>query len=460
MSQMSNAEVAAEAGATVSGALDLVVRAERAYTPEGVRAVEVGVHQGRIVAVEALGAGLEGARVVDVPSDQVLLPGLVDSHVHVNEPGRTEWEGFASATRAAAAGGVTTIIDMPLNSIPPTVTVDALNVKRAVAGPKAFVNVGFWGGAIPGNLADMRPLLDQGVFGFKCFLLHSGVDEFPSLTADEMQQVMEELEPVDGLLIVHAEDAHIIDSAPQAHGQHYSDFLASRPRDAEDRAIADVIERAKRTGARAHILHLSNADSIERVRQAKADGVRLTVETCPHYLTLVAEEVPDGATAFKCCPPIREESNRDALWAGLLDGTIDIIVSDHSPATAEVKGVDHGDFGEAWGGVASLQLGLPLVWSEARRRGVSLEHVLGWMATKTSAFVGLESKGKIAVGADADLAFFAPEQSFVVDARALRHKNPVTPYDGRELFGVVHSTLVAGREVDFETPTGQLLSAN
>ncbi|RKW70566.1 allantoinase AllB [Galactobacter caseinivorans] len=457
---MSNAEVAAEAGATVSGALDLVVRAERAYTPEGVRAVEVGVHQGRIVAVEALGAGLEGARVVDVPSDQVLLPGLVDSHVHVNEPGRTEWEGFASATRAAAAGGVTTIIDMPLNSIPPTVTVDALNVKRAVAGPKAFVNVGFWGGAIPGNLADMRPLLDQGVFGFKCFLLHSGVDEFPSLTADEMQQVMEELEPVDGLLIVHAEDAHIIDSAPQAHGQHYSDFLASRPRDAEDRAIADVIERAKRTGARAHILHLSNADSIERVRQAKADGVRLTVETCPHYLTLVAEEVPDGATAFKCCPPIREESNRDALWAGLLDGTIDIIVSDHSPATAEVKGVDHGDFGEAWGGVASLQLGLPLVWSEARRRGVSLEHVLGWMATKTSAFVGLESKGKIAVGADADLAFFAPEQSFVVDARALRHKNPVTPYDGRELFGVVHSTLVAGREVDFETPTGQLLSAN
>lgn len=468
MSQMSNAEVAAEvgvaagaeAGATVSGALDLVVRAERAYTPEGVRAVEVGVHQGRIVAVEALGAGLEGARVVDVPSDQVLLPGLVDTHVHVNEPGRTEWEGFASATRAAAAGGVTTIIDMPLNSIPPTVTVDALNVKRAVAGPKAFVNVGFWGGAIPGNLADMRPLLDQGVFGFKCFLLHSGVDEFPSLTADEMQQVMEELEPVDGLLIVHAEDAHIIDSAPQAHGQHYSDFLASRPRDAEDRAIADVIERAKRTGARAHILHLSNADSIERVRQAKADGVRLTVETCPHYLTLVAEEVPDGATAFKCCPPIREESNRDALWAGLLDGTIDIIVSDHSPATAEVKGVDHGDFGEAWGGVASLQLGLPLVWSEARRRGVSLEQVLGWMATKTSAFVGLESKGKIAVGADADLAFFAPEQSFVVDARALRHKNPVTPYDGRELFGVVHSTLVAGREVDFETPTGQLLSAN
>lgn len=455
---MSQTTTNPEAG-TQGNTLDLVIRAERAYTPEGVRAVEVGVRDGKIVEVQALGAGLQGDRVVEVPQDQVLLPGLVDTHVHVNEPGRTEWEGFASATRAAAAGGVTTIIDMPLNSIPPTVTVEALDIKRQVAGPKAFVNVGFWGGAIPGHLLDMRPLLDAGVFGFKCFLLHSGVDEFPSLTADEMQQVMEELEPVDGLLIVHAEDAHIIDSAPQAHGQHYSDFLASRPRDAEDRAIADVIERAKRTGARAHILHLSNADSLERVRQAKADGVRLTVETCPHYLTLVAEEVPDGATAFKCCPPIREESNRDALWAGLLDGTIDIIVSDHSPATAEVKGVDHGDFGEAWGGVASLQLGLPLVWSEARSRGLSLEQVLGWMSAKTSAFAGLESKGKIAVGADADLSLFAPEQNFVVDAKALRHKNPVSPYDGRELFGVVHSTLVAGREVDFETPTGQLLTA-
>ncbi len=445
---------------TEVGALDLVIRAEQAYTPEGIRAVEVGVRDGKIVAIEELGFGLSGDSVVDVPAGQVLLPGLVDTHVHVNEPGRTEWEGFASATKAAAAGGVTTIIDMPLNSIPPTVTVDALNIKRDVARDKAFVDVGFWGGAIPGNRGDLRPLLDEGVFGFKCFLLHSGVDEFPSLTADEMQEAMEELEPVDGLLIVHAEDAHIIDSAPEAHGQHYADFLASRPRDAEDRAIADVIERAVRTGARAHILHLSNADSIQRVREAKARGVRLTVETCPHYLTLVAEEVPDGATAFKCCPPIREESNRDALWAGLLDGTIDLIVSDHSPATAELKGVEHGDFGIAWGGVASLQLGLPLVWSEARRRGVPLEQVLTWMGSNTADFVGLSEKGRIAVGNDADFSFFAPEESFVVHAQELRHKNPVTPYDGRELTGRVHRTLLGGADVDFETPTGRLLRAN
>jgi allantoinase len=445
---------------TEVGALDLVIRAEQAYTPEGLRAVEVGVRDGKIVAIEELGFGLGGAAEVDVPAGQVLLPGLVDTHVHVNEPGRTEWEGFASATKAAAAGGVTTVIDMPLNSIPPTVTVDALNIKRDVARDKAFVDVGFWGGAIPGNRGDLRPLLDEGVFGFKCFLLHSGVDEFPSLTADEMQEAMEELEPVNGLLIVHAEDAHVIAEAPEAQGTHYSDFLASRPRDAEDRAIADVIERAERTGARAHILHLSNADSIQRVREAKARGVKLTVETCPHYLTLVAEEVPDGGTAFKCCPPIREESNRDALWAGLLDGTIDLIVSDHSPATAELKGVEHGDFGLAWGGVASLQLGLPLVWSEAKRRGVPLERVLTWMGSNTADFVGLERKGRIAVGNDADFSFFAPEESFTVHATELRHKNPVTPYDGRELTGRVHRTLLGGAEVDFETPTGRLLRAN
>lgn len=444
---------------TETGALDLVIRAERAYTPEGVRAVEVGVAGGKIVAIEDLGAGLTGTQVVDVPEGQVLLPGLVDTHVHVNEPGRTEWEGFASATKAAAAGGVTTIIDMPLNSIPPTVSVDALNIKREVASSKAFVNVGFWGGAIPGNRGDLRPLLDEGVFGFKCFLLHSGVDEFPSLTADEMQEAMEELEPVNGLLIVHAEDAHVIAEAPEAQGTHYGDFLASRPREAEDRAIADVIERAERTGARAHILHLSNADSIQRVREAKARGVKLTVETCPHYLTLVAEEVPDGATAFKCCPPIREESNRDALWAGLQDGTIDLIVSDHSPATAELKGVEHGDFGIAWGGVASLQLGLPLVWSEAKRRGIALEQVLTWMGSNTADFVGLSGKGRIAVGNDADLSFFAPEETFTVHANELRHKNPVTPYDGRDLTGKVHRTLLAGADVDFETPTGRLLRA-
>ncbi len=311
---------------------DLVIRGRRILTTAGIAAREVGVRGGKIVAIEPLGNGLSGAEVIELADDETLLPGLVDTHVHVNEPGRTEWEGFASATRAAAAGGVTTIIDMPLNSIPPTTTVEGLKLKREVAEDQAFIDVGFWGGAVPGNKAELRGLHDEGVFGFKCFLLHSGVDEFPHLEADEMEEDMAELKSFDSLMIVHAEDSHAIDRAPHPGGDHYSTFLASRPRGAENKAIAEVIERARWTGARAHILHLSSSDALPMIASAKRDGVHLTVETCPHYLTLMAEEIPDGATAYKCCPPIREAANRELLWKGLEDGTIDCIVSDHSPS--------------------------------------------------------------------------------------------------------------------------------
>lgn len=433
---------------------DLVIRG-RVLTAEGEAEREVAVSGGRIAAIEPAGAGLVGERTVELSADEVLLPGLVDSHVHVNEPGRTEWEGFASATRAAAAGGVTTIVDMPLNSIPPTVNVEALNVKREVAGPQAHIDVGFWGGAVPGNTADLKPLHEEGVFGFKCFLLPSGVDEFPPLPLDEIEQDMRELATFDSLLIVHAEDPHTIETAPQEFGPGYSGFLASRPRDAENAGIAAVIERARRTGARAHILHLSSCDALPMIAEAKRDGVKLTVETCPHYLSLAAEEIPDGATAYKCCPPIREQGNRDQLWEGLLDGTIDCIVSDHSPSTAELKGT--GDFGTAWGGVSSLQLGLSLIWSEARERGIPLSRVLEWMSSGPANLVGLTRKGRLEVGADADFAVFAPEAQFTVDAASLRHKNPVTPYDGKTLTGVVRRTILRGDEVDGETPRGQLL---
>ncbi len=300
---------------------DVVLRARRAVV--GGRETSASVHLSgeRIVAVEAYDAPVpEGARVVDLADDEVLLPGLVDSHVHVNEPGRTEWEGFASATRAAAAGGVTTIIDMPLNSIPPTVNVAALEEKRAVARDQAYVDVGFWGGAIPGNVPDLRPLHDAGVFGFKCFLLHSGVDEFPHLEPDELEAAMRETGSLDALMIVHAEDSHAIDHAVAPDGEEYDRFLHSRPRGAENLAIAQVIELARWTGARAHILHLSSSDALPMIRSARADGVRLTVETCPHYLSFTAEEIPDGATEFKCCPPIREAANRELLWDGLVDG--------------------------------------------------------------------------------------------------------------------------------------------
>ncbi|TLM83123.1 allantoinase AllB [Pseudarthrobacter sp. NamE5] len=436
---------------------DLVIRGQRIMTTAGVAPREVGVRGGKIVAIEPLGNSLAGAEVIELADDETLIPGLVDTHVHVNEPGRTEWEGFASATRAAAAGGVTTIIDMPLNSVPPTTTVENLKLKREVAEDQAFIDVGFWGGAIPGNKGDLRALHDEGVFGFKCFLLHSGVDEFPHLDADEMEEDMAELKSFDSLMIVHAEDSHAIDRAPHPGGDHYQTFLASRPRGAENKAIAEVIERARWTGARAHILHLSSSDALPMIASAKRDGVKLTVETCPHYLTLMAEEIPDGATAYKCCPPIREASNRELLWQGLLDGTIDCIVSDHSPSTLDLKDLENGDFAVAWGGVSSLQLGLSLIWSEARHRGIPLEQVVSWMGEKPAALARLTNKGQLALGYDADFAIFAPNEAFVVDVSKLKHKNPITPYDGKTLSGVVRKTFLRGAVVDGQTPTGKLI---
>jgi allantoinase len=436
---------------------DLVVRGRRVLTPTGILPREIGIVDGAIAAVEPLGRGLAGREVIALADDEVLLPGLVDTHVHVNEPGRTAWEGFASATKAAAAGGVTTIIDMPLNSIPPTVSVEALELKRRVATGQAHVDVGFWGGAVPGNTGELRPLHDAGVFGFKCFLLPSGVDEFPPLDADEMERDLAELAGIDALLIVHAEDARAIAGAPAAGGDSYQRFLASRPRAAEDTAIAEVIERARRTGARAHIVHLSSSDALPMIARARHDGVRLSVETCPHYLTLAAEDIPPGATAFKCCPPIREAANRELLWQGLLDGTIDSIVSDHSPSTPDLKDLQNGDFAAAWGGIASLQLGLPLVWSDARRRGIPLEKVVEWMSARPAALAGLTRKGRIAPGFDADMSVFAPDGTLVVDVDRLHHKNPISPYDGRTLSGVVRETFLRGERVDFAEPRGRLV---
>jgi allantoinase len=436
---------------------DLVVRGKNIMTTAGIGAREIGIRDGVIAAIEPLGNGLQGREVIELADDETLIPGLVDTHVHVNEPGRTEWEGFASATRAAAAGGVTTIIDMPLNSIPPTVNVDALKQKREAAQDQAFVDVGFWGGAIPGNKADLRPLHDEGVFGFKCFLLHSGVDEFPHLEADEMEQDMAELKSFDSLMIVHAEDSRAIDRAPHAEGDKYQRFLESRPRGAENVAIAEVIERARWTGARAHILHLSSSDALPMIASAKRDGVRLTVETCPHYLTLLSEEIPNGATAFKCCPPIREASNRELLWQGLEEGIIDCIVSDHSPSTLDLKDLENGDFGVAWGGISSLQLGLSLIWTEARHRGIPLTQVVEWMSKRPAELARLTRKGQLALGYDADFSVFAADDAFVVDVAKLHHKNPISPYAGKPLAGVVRRTFLRGSEIDSTTPAGRLI---
>ena len=439
---------------------DLVFRAPRVITAAGEVARCIAVRAGRVAAIEPLAAGLSGERTITLPDSQVLLPGLVDTHVHVNEPGRTEWEGFASATRAAAAGGITTIVDMPLNSIPPTVDVAALEVKRKAAEGQVHVDIGFWGGAIPGNLGELRGLHDAGVFGFKCFLLHSGVDEFPHLDADELEAYLQILAGFPALLLVHAEDSASIERAPSARGDHYSDFLRSRPRGSENVAIAHVIEGARWTGARVHILHLSSSDALPMLRSARRDGVKISVETCPHYLTFDAGTIPDGATRFKCCPPIRDAANRERLWQGLAEGVVDLVASDHSPCPPELKRPDSGDFGAAWGGISSLQLGLSLVWTGARRRGIELSRVIDWMATGTAAFAGLSNRGAIAPGLAANLVIFAPEDSDRVHATALHHRNPVTPYEGWTLDGVVRATYLRGERIDHDHPQGQLLSRN
>jgi allantoinase len=440
-------------------ALDLLIRARRVVRAAGETACAVGVRDGRIVAIAPYDADLEAARHVELADDEVLLPGLVDSHVHVNDPGRTEWEGFTSATRAAAAGGVTTIIDMPLNSIPPTCDVPALELKRKTAQPQAYVDIGFWGGAIPDNVPELRPLHEAGVFGFKCFLLHSGVDEFPPLDQSQVEDAMAEISEFDGLLIVHAESADRIDQAPPPDGASYSAFLRSRPRVAENAAVVEVIQLARRADCRVHILHVSSAEVLPIIARARDTGVRITTETCPHYLTFTAEEIPDGATQYKCCPPIREAANRELLWDGLRDGTIDMIVSDHSPSTIDLKHLDTGDFGTAWGGIASLQLGLSAVWTEARRRGFSLTDVARWMSAAPAAQVGLQTKGRIEIGSDADFCVLAPDDTFVVDAQSLQHKNAITPYDGRTLDGVVRSTWLRGHPVDIDAgPRGRLLT--
>ncbi|MGW6866946.1 allantoinase AllB [Streptomyces sp. NPDC054901] len=432
-------------------AVELVLRSTRVITPEGTRAASVAVADGKITAVLAHDAEVPaGARLEDF-GDDVLLPGLVDTHVHVNDPGRTEWEGFWTATRAAAAGGITTILDMPLNSLPPTTTVDHLRVKQEVARTKAHVDVGFWGGALPDNVKDLRPLHDAGVYGFKCFLSPSGVDEFPQLDQERLAASLAEITGFGGLMIVHAEDPHHLESAPQNPGPKYADFLASRPKDAENTAIQNLIDQARRLNARVHVLHLSSSDALPLIAAAKAEGVQITVESCPHFLTLTAEEVPDGATEFKCCPPIRESANQDILWDALADGTIDCIVSDHSPSTADLK---TGDFATAWGGISSLQLGLPAIWTEARKRGRGLEDVVRWMSAAPAALAGLARKGAIEVGRDADFAVLAPEETFTVDPAELHHRNQVTAYAGKTLHGVVKSTWLRGTQIaDHGTPT-------
>lgn len=447
--------------------VDRVFRGRRVVLPDGVRAASVHVDGERIVAVRGYDDVPTGVPVVEA-GDLVLTAGLVDTHVHVNEPGRTHWEGFTTATRAAAAGGVTAIVDMPLNSIPPTTTVSGLDAKRQAAGPQVWVDVGFWGGAVGSNVGDLAALHEAGVMGFKCFLCPSGVDEFPYVDEVALAVAMERCAALGALLIVHAEhphalDAHSHDGDHHAHHDHAA-WLDTRPREAEDRAIALLVELCRKYGTKTHVVHLSSASALHLLRAAKAEGLPLTAETCPHYLCLCHEDVPAGATEFKCAPPIRERHNQDLLWAALDEGLIEMVVTDHSPAPADLKHRDTGDFPCAWGGIASLQLGLSAVWTRHQSRGGRFEDVVRWMTEGPAKLVGLSGKkGRIAPGADADLVLWDPDGVDVVVGAQLQHRHPLTPYAGKALFGRARQTWIRGALVYdagrfAPSPAGRLLT--
>lgn len=382
--------------------------------------------------------------------NKVILPGLVDSHAHMNEPGRTEWEGFETATRAAAAGGITTVIDMPLNSIPATTTLAALESKRNSAQKISAIDVGFWGGVIPGNSNELEPMIRAGVFGFKAFLCPSGVEEFPNASEEDLRIAMPILARAQVPLLVHAE----LESVPRPHdsGQEnprtYAHYLASRPAEWEQNAIQMMIRLSEQTGCPTHIVHLSSAAALKDLSAAKHRGVNITVETCPHYLHFFSEEIQEGATLFKCAPPIREKANREALWEGLGNHEIDFIVSDHSPCTPALKLLESGDFKRAWGGISGLQMSLSVVWTEMKARGLPLSKLVSWMSEKPSQFLRLsERKGSISEGRDADFIIFDPDATFTLDETQIFHRHKASPYSGQMLQGQVEMTFVRGTRV-------------
>ena len=423
---------------------NFVFCSDRVVLPSGIGPASVHVRNGRIAAVKTLGAKAgRGADVVDV-TGSVILPGLVDTHVHVNEPGRTDWEGFDSATRAAAAGGITTMLDMPLNAIPATTKAAALAEKRGAARGKCHVDVGFIGGVVTDNARSLSALHSAGVLAWKCFLIDSGVPEFAPVDEAVLRAALPQLAAWDLPLMVHAELPDHVLALPSGVVRQYARYAATRPVEAEVKAVELMVRLLHQYGGRIHIVHVSSGDAAQCIAAARARGVPITGETCPHYLTFAAEEIPDGATAFKCAPPIREGAHREALWDALLKGSLSMVVSDHSPSPPALKSLDTGDFAAAWGGIASLQLGLSAVWTEARKRGVALDRVVDWMSTQPAKLVRLSRKGVIAEGYDADLVVFDPDETWTVDGSQLLHRHSLTPYDGLTLAGRVRATYLRG----------------
>jgi len=445
----------------------LVIRSRRVVTPGATAPAAVHIRDGVVSAVNSFDEVPAGAQLHDA-GDLVVMPGLVDTHVHINEPGRTHWEGFETATRAAAAGGITTLIEMPLNSIPATTSVTAFEQKLAATRGKLHVDVGFWGGVVPGNAAELRPLYEAGVFGFKCFLVPSGVEEFAHVSEADLREASPILAMLNAPLLVHAELPGPIERATASlrpdHSPHrHATWLVVRPRHAENEAIALLVRLAREYRTHIHIVHLSSADALPALQKAKENGLAVTAETCPHYLSFAAEEVPDGATQFKCAPPIRERENREQLWKALGDGLIDFVATDHSPCPPEMKSTATGDFLKAWGGISSLQVSLPVMWTRLQQRGHSLGHLVNWMCYAPARLAGLHArKGQIAAGYDADLVIWDPDEKFRVEPSQLHHRHKLTPYAAEVLHGAVRTTFVRGQEIYDRgtfaaTPAGSVL---
>jgi allantoinase len=423
----------------------------RIVTPDGIRPGAILVRDGKIGGM-VLADDLPAHAQVHDFGESAILPGLVDSHVHINDPGRTEWEGFETATRAAAAGGYMTLIDMPLNCLPPTSTVAALTAKRKAAHQRCWVDWLAWGGVVSDNQTDIEALATAGVPGFKCFLIHPGIDGFTMVTEAELRAALPHVARTGLPLLVHAELPGPVDQATQrlrdADWRRYSTHLQSRPEEAELAAIRLLLSLCREYKFRLHIVHLSASSALAELFAARAEGLPVSVETCPHYLHFCAEEIPDGATLYKCAPPIRSRENREGLWQGLKDGIIDLVATDHSPCPPAMKGLDEGSFKTAWGGISSLSLALPVIWTEASRRGLTLTDLTRWMCEAPARLAGCSArKGRIAEGFDADFVIFEPESEFVVTKDRLHYRHPVSPYLGERLRGVVTATYLRGQVV-------------
>ena len=424
---------------------DFAIASQRVLTLEGEKPAAILIKGEKILDVVSIENIPENCPTEEM-GNNMIMPGLVDAHVHINEPGRTDWEGFETATKAAAAGGITTIVDMPLNCIPVTTTVDALNQKIIATKDQLWIDCGFYGGLIPDNIQDLESLADAGVLGFKAFLSPSGIDEFPNISEKHLREALHILAKKGIPVLVHAELENGATSSEE--NKTYKYFQESRPKSWENNAIKLLIQLCREFNVHIHIVHLSSADILPEIAQTRKDGFPLTVETCPHYLHFSSERISDGDTRFKCAPPIWNGENRENLWAGLEEGIINFITSDHSPCTPELKNLEAGNFEKAWGGISSIQFALPVIWTECKQRGYSLEQLINWMSKQPAKFIGKDQqKGQISPGFDADLVCWNPDKKYIIKKEAIHHKNKLTPYEGESLYGVVNATFLRGQKV-------------